>query len=157
MLNRQQGITWTNDDPVHWCIYGSPGPKFIEKKLISCTDFHDYVIKWKHFCITGPLWGESTSHGGFLLRKASDVELWCFLWSAPEQMLQPTLKTPGILRCHHTHHDITVILLQQLVHFSQEYLLHFSRKYNLSCLPSCDYMKLARRLCVSHCMCEIPW
>ena len=31
MLNRQQGITWTNDDPVHWCIYGSPGPKFIEK------------------------------------------------------------------------------------------------------------------------------
>ena len=29
--------------------------------------------------VTGPLWGEST------LTKASDAEIWSFLWSAPEQ------------------------------------------------------------------------
>ena len=40
---------------------------------------HDDVIKWKHFRVTGPLCGEFTGH-----RWASDAELWCFLWSAPE-------------------------------------------------------------------------
>ena len=24
-INQQQGITWTNDDPVHWCIYAALG------------------------------------------------------------------------------------------------------------------------------------
>ena len=37
------------------------------------------------FCVTGPLWGEPTGHRWTLLTKASDAELWCFLWSAPEQ------------------------------------------------------------------------
>ena len=37
------------------------------------------------FCITGPLWGESTSHWWIPLTKASDTELGCFLWSGSEQ------------------------------------------------------------------------
>ena len=36
------------------------------------------------FRITGPLWGEFTGHQWIPLTKASDAELWCFLWSAPE-------------------------------------------------------------------------
>ena len=36
------------------------------------------------FRITGPLCREFTSHRWIPLTKASDVELWCFLWSAPE-------------------------------------------------------------------------
>ena len=32
------------------------------------------------FHITGPLWGESTGHWWIPLTKASDMELWCFLW-----------------------------------------------------------------------------
>ena len=36
------------------------------------------------FCITGPLCGEFTGHRWIPLTKASDVELRCFLWSAPE-------------------------------------------------------------------------
>ena len=28
---------------------------------------HDCVIKWKHFRVTDPLWGESTGHRGILL------------------------------------------------------------------------------------------
>ena len=36
------------------------------------------------FRVTGPLWGEFTGHRWIPLTKASDAELWCFLWSAPE-------------------------------------------------------------------------
>ena len=37
------------------------------------------------FRVTGPLWGEFTGHRWIPLTKASDAELWRFLWSAPEQ------------------------------------------------------------------------
>ena len=36
------------------------------------------------FCVNGPLCGEFTGHRWIPLTKASDAELWCFLWSAPE-------------------------------------------------------------------------
>ena len=36
------------------------------------------------FRITSPLCGEFTGHRWMPLTKASDTELWCFLWSAPE-------------------------------------------------------------------------
>ena len=36
-------------------------------------------IKWKHFRVTGPLWGESTCHRWIPLTKASHEELWSFL------------------------------------------------------------------------------
>ena len=36
------------------------------------------------FRVTGRLCGESTGHRWIPLTKASDAELWCFLWSAPE-------------------------------------------------------------------------
>ena len=39
------------------------------------------------FRVTGPLCGEFTGHWWIPLTKlkANDAELWCFLWSAPEQ------------------------------------------------------------------------
>ena len=46
--------------------------------------------------ITGPLCGESTGNWWILLTKASDAELWCFLWSAPEQMVEKTIDMPVI-------------------------------------------------------------
>ena len=42
------------------------------------------------FCFTGPLWGESTSHQWILHTKTIGAELWCFLWSAPEQTVVQT-------------------------------------------------------------------
>ena len=45
------------------------------------------------FRLTGPLQGESASHRWIPLTKANDVELWCFLWSAPEQMVEQTIET----------------------------------------------------------------
>ena len=40
------------------------------------------------FHFTGPLCREFTSHQWIPLTKASNVELWCFLWSVPEQMVE---------------------------------------------------------------------
>ena len=52
------------------------------------------LIKWlmmtssnrNIFRVIGPLWGEPSVTGGFPLTKASDAELWCFLWSASEHV-----------------------------------------------------------------------
>ena len=57
---------------------------------------YDDGIKWKHFCVTGPLWGETTGHRWIPLTKASDAELWYFLWSKPEQTIGQTIKTQVI-------------------------------------------------------------
>ena len=46
--------------------------------------YHDDVIKRKIFRVTGHLCGEFTGHRWIPRTKASDAELWCFLWSAPE-------------------------------------------------------------------------
>ena len=40
------------------------------------------------FRVTGPLCGEFTGHRWIPRSKASDTELWCFLWSAPEWMVE---------------------------------------------------------------------
>ena len=41
-------------------------------------------LNGKIFRVTGHLCGEFTGHRWIPLRKASDSELWCFLWSAPK-------------------------------------------------------------------------
>ena len=41
------------------------------------------------FRITDPLCGEFTGHRWIPLTKAGDVELWCFLWSAPSPVNSP--------------------------------------------------------------------
>ena len=47
--------------------------------------------------VTSPLCGESTNHRWIPLTKASEAELWCYLWSAPDQMVEQTIETPVIL------------------------------------------------------------
>ena len=44
------------------------------------------------FRVTGPLWGEFTGDRWTPLTKASDAELWCFLSSVPEQMVEKPLR-----------------------------------------------------------------
>ena len=52
---------------------------------------HDGVIKWKHFPRYWPFvqgihrWSDNSPH------KASDVELWCFLWSVPKCPVKQTI------------------------------------------------------------------
>ena len=53
------------------------------------------------FRITGPLWGEFANRW-IPLTKASDAELWCFLWSAPEQTVELTIETQVIEMLWHS-------------------------------------------------------
>ena len=62
--------------------------------VIKRTVHHDDVIEWKHFTTLLALCdGESTRHRWIPLTKASDMELWWFLWSVPEQMVEQTIDT----------------------------------------------------------------
>ena len=55
--------------------------------------------------ITVPLCGEFTGHQWIPHTKASDAELWCFLWSAPCWVNN---REAGDLRCHHAHYNVIV-------------------------------------------------
>ena len=48
------------------------------------------------FRVTGPLLGEFIGYRWIPLTKGSDTELWCFLWSAPDQMVKQTSEVPVI-------------------------------------------------------------
>ena len=61
---------------------------------------HGDVIEWKHFLVTGPLCGEFIGHRWIPLTKASDAELWCFLWSAPSISRWVNNREAGGLRHH---------------------------------------------------------
>ena len=52
---------------------------------------YDDVIKRKHFPRYWPFVGEFTGHRWISRPKACDAELWCFLWSAPEQIVEQTI------------------------------------------------------------------
>ena len=60
------------------------------------------------FRATGHLCREFTGHRWIPCTKASDAELWCFLWSAPENGWVNN-HVAGDLRHHHTHYDVIVM------------------------------------------------
>ena len=70
---------------------------------------------WRHqmgtFSITGHLCGEFTDDRCIPRTKASDAELWCFLWSAPEKNGWVNNSEAGDLRRHRTHYDVSVVVL----------------------------------------------
>ena len=52
---------------------------------------HDDVFKWKHFPRYWPSVRGIHRSPGIPRTKASDAELWCFLWSAPESTVEQTM------------------------------------------------------------------
>ena len=69
---------------------------WLRPSLAQSLIVHDDVIKWKHFPRSWPYMGEFTGHRWIPLIEASDAELWSFLWSAPEQIVEQTIETPMI-------------------------------------------------------------
>ena len=61
------------------------------------------------FRVTDPLCREFTGHRWIPLTKASDAELWCFLWSAPLINGWVNNREAGGLRRHRSHYDVIVI------------------------------------------------
>ena len=58
--------------------------------------YHDDVIKWKHFPRYLPFVQGIHQSPVVPLTKVSDPELWCFLWSLPEQADEQTIEMPVI-------------------------------------------------------------
>ena len=58
----------------------------------SCKASFAHISWWRHQMETLsallPFDGKSTGHRCIPLTKSSDAELWCFLWSAPEQTVE---------------------------------------------------------------------
>ena len=61
------------------------------------------------FRVTDPLCGEFTGHRWILRTKASDVELWCLLWSATWINGWVNNREGDDLRRHRAHYDVIVI------------------------------------------------
>ena len=63
--------------------------------LMTITETRQFMMMSSNeniFRVIGPFWGPWWNP----LTKTSDAELWCSLWSAPEQTVQQTLKTQVI-------------------------------------------------------------
>ena len=70
------------------------------------------------FRVTGPLCGELTGHRWIPLTKASDVELWCFLWSAPGINGWVNNREAGDLKRHRAHYDVIVVSQELCIRFA---------------------------------------
>ena len=70
------------------------------------------------FRITGPLCGEFTGHRWIPHTKASDTEIWCFLWSVPWINSWVNNRQAGDLRRHRAHYDVTVMSNRQPMKYS---------------------------------------
>ena len=93
-------IHWLSMDHLRNCrLFGA---KPLPKQHILCyteSARHIFMMtpsKGNIFHVTDPLWGESIGHRWNPLTKASDAELWRFLWSAPEQTVGQRIETPVI-------------------------------------------------------------
>ena len=74
---------------------------------------------WRHqmeifsdliFRLIDPLCGEFTGHRWIPRTKASDAELWCFLWSAPWINGWVNKREACDLRRYRAHHDVIVMM-----------------------------------------------
>ena len=93
---------------------------------------HDDVIKWKHFLSYWPFVRGITGHRWIPHKKASDAELWCFLWSAHWIIGSVNNCEAGEFRCHRAHYDIIV--------------MKYSSQWNYSELWAQPYRWLSARL-----------
>ena len=78
---------------------------FSPKHFIMMTSSNGNIFR-----LTGPLCGQFNGHRWIPLTKASDAELWCFLWSA---WTNGGVNNPdaGDLRRHCSHYHVTVMLM----------------------------------------------
>ena len=86
-------------------LHKSPGLMLIFPSRVTMMTSSNGNI----FRVTGHLCGEFTGHRWIPGTKASDAELWCFLWSAPWINGWVNNREAGDLRRHHAHYDVIVM------------------------------------------------
>ena len=89
-LNR--GDVFILDDGPTIFVWIGPQSSRTERIKVGIDTYMMTSSNGNIFCVTGPLWGESTGYRWIILTKVSDAELWCFLWSAPEQTIEQTIE-----------------------------------------------------------------
>ena len=58
--------------------------RFVIRNIVIHSAYRMTTSNGSIFRVAGPLCREFTGHRRIPHTKASDAELWCFLWSAPE-------------------------------------------------------------------------
>ena len=85
---------------------------------VSLEETHDHCTRDANmmmssngniFRVTGPLCGEFTGHRWIPHTKASDAELWYFLWTAPGIKEWVKNREAGDLRRHRAYYDVIVM------------------------------------------------
>ena len=76
----------------------------------------------KFFRVTDHLCGEFTSPRWIPHTKASDAELWCFLWSAPWINGWLNNREAGDVRCNRANYDVTVMWKKPRVYITPGHL-----------------------------------
>ena len=142
LSNRQQTITWSNDNFVHQCVCVIFSmSQWLRMKLYKAVCFnytkhHDDVIKWKHFPSYWPfVWGIHRSpvnsphkgqwHGALMF------SLICAWISACINN-----REAGDLRCHRAHYDVNVMIAMNIA-LNLKHFSHRSRE-NIRCWSSYD-------------------
>ena len=85
------GVCW-EDFGNKWPLYNGGALYFLQILIFYMMTSSKENI----FRVTCPLWGESFSHRWIPFTKANDADFLCFLWSAPEQMVEQTIEMPVI-------------------------------------------------------------
>ena len=81
------------------------------KKERAIEFSHNDVIKWKHFQRYWPFVRGIHRHRWIPRTKASDAELWCFLWSAPWINGWVNIREAADLSRHCAYHDVIVVAM----------------------------------------------
>ena len=92
------------------------------QNIAHTLDSHKFMMSsnGKIFCVTGHLCGEFTGHRWIPHTKASDAELWCFLWING----WVNTREAGDLGRHHAHYDI-IVMCPDILPFHVVYCVYF--------------------------------
>ena len=121
---------WIKKLQPFWCekgIFQEEYIKTMSDALAPCVSNMMTSSNGNIFCVTGLLCGEFTDDWWIPRTKASDAELWGFLWSAWING-RVNNREAGNLRGHHTHYDVTVMktsAVMVLVMWDQRIFLFF--------------------------------
>ena len=106
--SRSREILKNRVDHFEWC-------HIVKMKYTNISvareTYQNMMTSWNGniFRFTGPLCEEFTGHRWISSTKASDAELWYFLWSAHSLNGWVNNREAGDLRRHHAHYDVIVI------------------------------------------------
>ena len=132
---------------LRWLI--SPWRKILIRKSINsilCITFIfiKYMMTSSNgniFRVTGHLRREFTGPRWIPRTKASDAEIWYFLWSAPEWTIEINNREASDLRRHRDHYDVTIMIstVKPWRHLSNMYAI-FNRKQEVLYLRKIEKM-----------------